>query len=576
MTRQTAARTRVLRLRPVVHATAIPDGIHVRGARSSFTMDGAAGLWRLWQAVAAALAEGRSYEQLLDAVPGPAARAAADLLARQLRAHDMLVEVPLGWGESDDPGDPPARIAGWLASVAPDPVDAWERLRSAAVGVCGTGPVAAAGARALAGAGVRVLRPDGRDRPVPHVPPTLPVPPVLFSAGQVTVAAAAGGGSGFVTPAGADGSARRDAGMIAERIGLPAGPPAAGALAALVGGAAAHRLVCAVAGLPDPGEDPLSASPAPPYALGRPTALVARLDPLGAGYHPWWDTAEPGPPNGGPAGLDAVLARVAALGDPGTGALPALAVDDLPQLQAGLVRCRAGDTVVCGVGADTATARLSCATGAAEHLLLRDGVVGATVGAHLRHAEGVRLRRLIHASAPFPEAAAVREWELSPGARRWFKAVTLRFGTPADLRVHRLAPGVFHAGLRGASGLSAWSVEGDAADAAAFCALAAAGTLQWRAAGGDPAALVSVPCGAAPAPVSVPVSLPAAGASDPGPSAADAGAQPVDAAEREDALQDGLRRLLGARAGSARPVAPEFGLRRALAVAGFVALEVAP
>ncbi|WUH89306.1 hypothetical protein OG900_03550 [Streptomyces sp. NBC_00433] len=623
MTPATAVRTRVLRLRPIVHASPVPDGIHVRGARSSFTMNGSAGLWRLWRAISAALADGRSYEQLLDAAPGPAVRTATAMLAEQLRTHDMLVEVPLGWGESDDPADPPPRIAAWLAAVAPDPVDAWERIRSAAVAVGGTGPVAAAAARALAGSGVRVLRPErsGRTRgeapppafPAPPVlaappvvgaspalaalpapaapvaspaltavhaltalpalaafpvPSDLPAPAVLLSSGEVAVAAAARGEAGFVTPAGAPVSACRDAELIGERIGLPAGPPSAAALAALVGGAAAHRLVCALAGLPDPGEDTLAASPAGPTALGRPTALIARLDPLTAGYHPWWDTAEYDPSGGGPADADALPGRVEALSDPETGVLPVIAVDDLPQLPAGLARCRTGDTVVCGVGVDTAMARLSCAVGAAERLILLDGGVPAVVGADGRHAEGVRLRRLVHAGAPPAEAVAVQDWALSPAARRWFKAVTLRFGTRADLVVRRLGPGVFHADLRAGTALLGWAVESTAADAAAFCALAAAGTLQWRAAGGDPSAPVYAPCGALP--------VPAADAPGSAPPQADAWIRPAGASEREDALQRELRGLLGERAGSARRVVPEPGLRRALAVAGFTALDVSP
>ncbi|SHM06859.1 hypothetical protein [Actinacidiphila paucisporea] len=592
MTPAAVVRTRVLRLRPIVHASPVPDGIHVRGARSSFTMDGSAGLWRLWQAVSAALADGRSYEELLDAARGPAVRTATALLTQQLRAHDMLVEVPRGWGESGDPAGPPPRIAAWLAAVAPDPVDAWERIRSAAVGVGGTGPVAAAAARALAAAGVRILRPDGRGgrtgrRPgapalsvppvlppslpalaAPPVSPALPAPPCLLFTGEVAVAAAAGGGAGFVTPAGSPVSAYRDAQLIGDRIGLPAGPPSAAVLAALVGGAAAHRLVCALAGLPDPGEDTLAASPAASPVLGRPTALIARLDPLGAGYHPWWDTAEHDPAGGGPADADALPGLVEALSDPETGVLPAVAVDDLPQLPAGLARCDAGGTVVCGVGVDTAMARLCCAVGAAERLILADGGIPAVVGADARHAEGVRLRRLVHAGVPRPDAAAAQEWALSPGARRWFKAVTLRFGAPADLAVHGLAPGVFHAELRSGTALLGWAVESTAADAAAFCALAAAGALQWRAAGGDPSAPVHAPCGA----------LPVRAADAPGTAAprADAWIRPAGASEREDALQEGLRELLGARAGSARRVAPEYGLRRALAVAGFAALDVSP
>jgi hypothetical protein len=559
-------------------------------------MNGAPGLWRLWRAVSAALAGGRSYGQLLESAAAPAVRSAITMLVEQLRAHDMLVEVPQGWGESDDPADPPLRIAAWLAAVAADPVDAWQRIRSAAVGVGGTGPVAAAAVRALAGAGVKVLRPqEAPDRAAvpladsgPYAELAPATGPVVLATVGLSVAAAAGGEVGYVTPVGhvtpvaAPTATRRDAELIGERIGLPTGVPAAVVLAALVGGAAAHRLVCAIAGLPDPGEDVLAATRAPASALGRPTALVARLDPLTAEYHPWWQTAEDEPPTGGapgpadPPGPDTVMARVEALSDPETGALPVLAVDDLPQSPAGLAACDAGGTVVCGTGVDTAMARLTCAIGAAERLIAQaPGGGPVVVGADARHAEGVRLRRLLHTAVAVPGAAetadvaeAAEEWGLSPGARRWYKAVTLRFGVRADLRVAQLAHGVFHAELRDGTDLLAWAMESTAADAAAFCALAAAGTLQWRAAGGDPAAPVYAPCGALP--------VPAADAADTSPLRADAWIRPAGASEREDALQRELRALLGARAGSATPLTPTPGLLRALSVAGFAVLEASP
>ncbi|WP_370135148.1 hypothetical protein [Streptacidiphilus sp. EB103A] len=494
--------------------------------------------------------------------PNPTVRTAMTTLVQQLHEHDMLVEIPPGWGESLDPADPPARIASWLAAVAPDPVGAWERIRSAAVTVSRSGPVAAAASRALSGAGVKALCADGVGQ--------LPAAPVLLAAGDVSVAVAACGDVGFVTPAGSAVSAHRDAEAIADRIGLPAEIPSPAVLAALVGGAAAHRLVCAIAGLPDPGEDTFAAAPAAPSTIGYPTALIARLDPLRAEYHPWLDSAEPTLPVGRPADQDTVLTRVEALSDPETGVLPVLELDDLPQLPAGLAQCRIGSAVVCGIGTDTATARLSAAVGAAEHLIGLDSGAPAVVGADTRHAEGVLLRRLVHGHHPHPGGteAEAADWALSPDARRWFKAVTLRFGVEADLRVHRTAPGVYHAELLGDTELLGWAVENTPADAAAFCALAAAGTLQWRAAGGDPAATVHAPCGAAPAPATkAPRSVPWQTGS---------WIWPAAAAEREDALQRALRRLLVTRAQSATPVATNSGLPRALAVAGFVALEFTP
>lgn len=557
MTHATAA---VLRLRPIVHASPAPDGVHVRGARSSFTMNGAPGLWRLWQAVAVALAAGSPRAGLLALAPNPTVRTAVATLLKQLDEHDMLVEVPPGWGESFDAASPPARIASWLASIAPDPVVAWERLRSARVVVLGAGPVAAAASRALTGAGVTVVGADA----------TTNQDTVVLAVGEVSVAAASGGDTGFVTPAGTAESARRDAEAIAARIGLRAGDPAPVVLAALVGGAAAHRLVCAVAGLPDPGADDFAAAPAADHDY--PTALIARLDPLRAEYHPWLASAATVPPSGGPTGLDAALMAVTALSDPETGVLPVVNADELPQSPAGLAGCAIGDVVVCGIGTDSRTARLNAALGTAEHLLALGGGAPAVVGADTRHAEGVLLRRLVHRRyGRLP--AGTEDWARSAVARRWFKTVTLRFGVKADLRVNRLAAGVYCAELYDGSEQLGWAVEATPADAAAFCALTAAGTLQWRAAGGDPATVVHAPCGASPQPAPQPVT-------DTSGSGAhwqtDAWTWPAAAYQTEDSLQEELRQLLGTHALPTEPLLTERHLRRVLAAAGLVTLEAAP
>ncbi|MGW5927749.1 hypothetical protein ACWF2L_16070 [Streptomyces anulatus] len=392
----------------------------------------------------------------------------------------------------------------------------------------------------------------------------------MLTTDEVSVAAAAGGETGFVTPAGTAESARHDAKAIAARIGLSARVPAPAVLSALVGGAAAHRLVCAVAGLPDPGADDFAAAPA--AAHDYPTALIARLDPLRAEYHPWLASAVTVPPSGGPTGLDVVLTAVKALSDPETGVLPIVDADELPQSPAGLAQCVVGDAVVCGIGTDSRTARLSAALGAAEHLLALGGGAPAVVGADTRHAEGVLLRRLVHRRyGRLP--ADTEDWARSAVARRWFKAVTLRFGVKADLRVHRLAAGVYHAELHDSGEQLGWAVEATSADAAAFCALTAAGTLQWRAAGGDPTTVVHAPCGASPQP-----------APQPATDTSGSGAQwqtaawtwPAAAYETEDCLQEELRRLLGTHAPSAEPVSLDSHLSRVLAVAGLVTLEAAP
>ncbi|MEZ0090971.1 hypothetical protein [Streptacidiphilus sp. EB129] len=590
-----------LRLRPIVHACPIRDGIHVRGARSSFTMNGSSGLWRLWQLISLALADGRSHQGLLELAPNPTVRAAIETLAQQLHDHDMLVEIPPGWGESLGPDDPPARIAGWLAAVAPDPLDAWERLRCAAVVVGEDGPVAAAAARALTGAGVRVLRPrellgapaeagSGMGGLTAH-PMNVPV---VLSANEVAVAVAAVGDVGLVTPTGTTESARRDAEALAERIGLPAGPPAPAVLAALVGGAAAHRLVCAIAGLPDPGADifapaarrsaptasaatasaatvtPAAAAAGASTPPGHPTALIARLDPLRAAYHPWPASAGTVlPPGGEPADLDTALTRVEMLGDPETGVLPPVDLDDLPQLPTGLAQYAVGDVVLYGIGTDSRRARLAAALGAVERLLGLNGEAGAVVGADTRHAEGVLLRRLVRLRCPHLAATELdeAEWARSPEARRWFKAVTLRFGVQADLRLRRLATGLYHAEMSTGAEQLGWAVESTAADAAAFCALTAAGVLQWRAAGGDPTAIAHALCGAFPLPAS----------EEPDPSTTSDGRTWLAATyQREDGLQQRMRILLGIDAPPTVPLEPNSRLTRALAAAGLVSVGVAP
>ncbi|WP_219519454.1 hypothetical protein, partial [Nonomuraea ceibae] len=125
----------LLRLRPVVHATPTPTGLHVRGWTSSFTAEGGAGLWRLWERLSVLLADGVPAAELTApaGLPEPVAKA-LELIIAQLREHDMLVEVPSGWG-SPGPGMPPARVAAWLESAAADPARAWERLSGAAYAV---------------------------------------------------------------------------------------------------------------------------------------------------------------------------------------------------------------------------------------------------------------------------------------------------------------------------------------------------------------------------------------------------------------------------------------------------------
>src|SRR5687767_2998178 len=97
----------LVRLRPVVHASPTATGLHLRGWASSFSIDGGKGLWKIWRYLAPQLAQGIPAEQLsvppTARIPGapPAVAAAVELIIEQLRAHDMLVDVPEQWDTGD-------------------------------------------------------------------------------------------------------------------------------------------------------------------------------------------------------------------------------------------------------------------------------------------------------------------------------------------------------------------------------------------------------------------------------------------------------------------------------------------
>ncbi|HLU45114.1 MAG TPA: hypothetical protein VKZ67_08875 [Natronosporangium sp.] len=475
----------LVKLRPVVHASPTSRGIHVRGWTSSFTIDGGAGLWRLWQAIEPSLVAGVPREKLGPPRARPEVAQAIELILTQLREHDLLVEVPAGW-EQTGPDTPPAAVAAWLESVAADPAGAWRRLRQAQVRIIGSGPVADAATRALTDAGVTVRTEPGRQ-------------PVVLHVDAVTaVAAAATGEVGYVLPLTPVAQVRQVATQVAARLGVSADdPPPPYALAGLVGGAAAHRLICAVAGLPDPAQDAaaLGADTAATLTPEHPAVLVARLDPLRASYHPWLPAAPAA--TAAPTGdLDAALARLDALCDPELGLVTPARPGELPQVPAALAV--AGDALGIGVTGDTA--RLDAALQAAADALHTTVGTDVVVGVDSPHATGVALRRWVHTHlADLPNAAvAEAEWADSPAARRWWKALTLRFGVPATLRVRRLAPNLVHARVDAGGETLAWAVEATPADAVAFAALAATGLIQARRAGLDPTGPVTL-TGAAPA-----------------------------------------------------------------------------
>ncbi|WJK40064.1 hypothetical protein O7608_27170 [Solwaraspora sp. WMMA2056] len=573
----------VVRLRPVVFATPTGTGVHVRGWSSSFTVSGGTGVWKVWQLLARQLAGGLSPQSLARPVRRPEVDRAVRLLLEQLREHDMLVEVPSGWGDRDDPGLPPADLARWLESVAADPAAAWDRLRSTTVTVAGTGPVAAAATRTLTGTGLTVDPSGGTGADT------------VVRAGDAAVAARCLAETGYVTPVAAPDEVTAHSAAIATRLTRdtdgPAvdGDPVAPALAALVGAAAAHRIVCTVAGLPDPAEEAATlpggepAAPAPHY----PSALVARLDPVRATYHPWLPAARV-PLPGTPADIDAVGLRLTALSDPELGELPPALPGDLPQLPAMLAL--AGPAL--GVAATADAARIDATLRYAETLLGLTGirpvddpvtpsptsaVTTAAVGVDPRHAAGVALRRLVHAVGHRLDTVEVAEaeWATVPVARRWWKALTRRFGVPARVVAHRLPAGAVHAEIVTDDGPLAWAVEADAADAVALAALAATGVAQARAAG------VAVPTG----PVSLTGAAPTWLPGDPqlAPWTDDTWYWPAGVIDHEERLQQALRAALttGGATLTGRPAVPDPAdtgpadedthmIVHALAVTGFV------
>ncbi|MFD4669016.1 hypothetical protein ACFWNN_04725 [Lentzea sp. NPDC058450] len=495
----------LVRLRPVVQATPTPDGLHLRGWTSNCTLSGGAGLWKVWQRLAPQLSAGVVRADLEAPDAAPAVRAAVALIVEQLWEHDMLVEMP-GWGADA----PSADVVAWLESAAAEPVEAWRRLRGVTVVVSGNGVVAGAAVRAaeavglavetaaacaeeavpgrsaaagkagsesIAGQPVRAGASESAAGPpsqagasesttrqpvqaaasenVAGQPTASPVVEsasardLSLSAGGLTVVAECGTEVGYVLPPTTEASLSLNTEVTmrtSARLGLTGEPT--GVLATLIGCAAVHRLVCAVAGLPDPAGELTSGS------AGYPMALVAHASPLTATYHPILQ----GPPPQDPwHALDALTdAELGPVDTPEFGALP--------QVPANL----ATSGTALGIGTTADAARLD----AALHALKCDGVIGIDDV----HARGGALRRA--ARHHRGEPADPEEWTGDPTAHRWWKALTARFAVPAVVRADRLADGVYRAEIRDKHQVLAWAVEATAADAVAFAALAAAGFAQ--------------------------------------------------------------------------------------------------
>ncbi|MFC5288682.1 hypothetical protein ACFPM7_16600 [Actinokineospora guangxiensis] len=461
------------KLRPVVHVTPTATGLHFRGWTSSFTVEAGAGLARLWERLAGPLAAGVEDSWLTPAqhTPAPVAAAIASIMAN-LRDHDMLVTVPPGWGEPG-PGMPAPKVAAWLESSAADPAAAWALLRAVTVDLDGPGPLVEAARRSLAATGVRV----GSVGPGTEL---------VLVAGDLAVRAGCAGETGFVTVAGTKAEAQRTAAAVWARLGVEPAACPPDVLAALVGSAAVHRVVCAAAGMSDPADEAAESSTSTgPREPAR--VLVATLEPFQARYHPM-----PHPeatPAEAVAFADA-LAAIEVAADPVLGAWPPVELGDLPQVPASLAVC-AGTL---GVGTTADAARLDAALRHAG----ATAPAGVQVGADGMHARGLVLRvaargRLLGDAGPVADT----EWAADPTARRWWKALTLRYAVPASVRIARLTEHAVHAEISAGGRGLAWAVERTAADAVAFATLAAVGVEQARRAGVSSAPVLL--SGAAPA-----------------------------------------------------------------------------
>ncbi|MFE7189950.1 hypothetical protein [Kitasatospora sp. NPDC057541] len=479
------------RLRPGVAVTPLREGLHLRGRRTSLTLEGSRSLPALWEVLSARLADGPPADAdparpepdagrpgAATGQPHPMAghpklEAALATVTARLREHGLLVD------RFDDAEPPP-----WPGSVAEHPGAAATALAAARPVVAAADPddgTAHAVARALARGGAR---------PTVVADASLPAGQVLVVAGEppVAVGLRCGADGGFVTAPADPTRTRADLAALAERLHPDSARghdgPAPRTLPPLLAAATAQRLLCAVAGLPDPG-DPADN---PRLLPGRPAVLVAGTRPPHAEHRPW--AAGPGPAGEPPEDLDAALRRVAALGDPLLGVLDAPAPGDLPQLPTALATCRTPDGLLVAGAARTDLARLAAAVRAAELQLAAvdpgaAGTAGAaprvTVGAGPAHALGRALRRAALAELADPAASTADEaqpgarWREHPQARHWTAALARRLGRNADLTVRRLAGSAFLATAEGSP-----AVEATAADAVAVAALGALTRLAAR------------------------------------------------------------------------------------------------
>ncbi|MCX5197394.1 hypothetical protein OOK31_26455 [Streptomyces sp. NBC_00249] len=521
------------RLRPGVAVTPLRAGLHLRGRRGSVTLEGSAALPVLWRSLEGPLRDGRLEELLAALEPGSGVRAAVETLVGQLEAHGLLAEEPAG----------PGPVARWVAESAERPGAAAAALagtRAEVVAAAPDGPLARAAGRALA-----LALPLGAAAVTHTADPGLPDGRILLTARgagpERAVAAGLSGGSGYVTAPGSAAQVRSDAEALETRPASP-GPAAATASVALLAGAAAHRLLCAAAGLADPAGEGGDERLLP----GLPAVLLADTGPLRADYRTWLGPlrldADRRADLGPAATLAEALRRVTALGDERCGVLPLPLPEDLRQLPVPLAALAGPGAPAAGAPRlDLARLELFCRT-AELHL----GGAGFTVGANPAHARGRALRTAAarhRAQGPAAGTAVpAADWSGHPQVRHWWRTLTLRLAVPARLEVHRAAPDreAYHAVVRcTADGRPLGeAVEATPGDAAAFAALAAV-----AAASGAPGR--TPPSGGAAAPLAAAGARTAVWEDD-----GWTGRWLAGLAAREEALQDALRAL----AGEPRPV----------------------
>ncbi|PWK63664.1 hypothetical protein BCL76_11990 [Streptomyces sp. CG 926] len=588
------------RLRPGTAVTPLRAGLHLRGRRGSLTLEGSTAVPVVWGLLEEPLRTGglAGFREGLE--PGSAVRAAADTLLGRLADHDLLLPAPPAAPHPD-----PA-VARWIDATAAHPDAAAALLATARAEVLAhdpNSPTATAALRALTAGGVPVtLTPD------PDLPPDRILLTVHGAGPDRTVAAGRGGATGYVTAPGSTAQARADAAALEARLthatttvldsaAEPQPRRIPGTFAALLAGAAAHRLLCAAARLPDPATE----ADDPRLLPGIPTVLLADPHPPRADHHSWLGPeridADRHVHLAPPTELAEALRRIAALGEHRSGPLPAPLPGDLPQLPVPLAACTppaAGHATtprtLTGGGPRLDLARLELFCRAAELLL---GETTFTVGADPGHARGRTLRHTAArrlAAAPHDRPPLdPAHWSGHPQLRHWWTTLTGRLAVPARLEVHRAAPHAhaYRAVVRrtpqepehgpgpghGPGPLLGEAVEATPGDAAAFAALAAVTAVTAAAAAAAAPGAPPPPSGGAAAPLAA-AGVPTATWEDPGWT----GGWLADLAGREEALQDTLHRLYGARPTTTPPApapapAPDPGLAGLLRSFGFTVLH---